>query len=699
MIKIENTIAITILFLCHFLANAQMITGIVCDQSTKLPVSDVHVYLDGTSINTVTNILGKFELRTNSIFNSKLVLHHLSYETAIIDHPFEGIPDTLYIKERVKTIREVTIQADLFTRQQKMKAFREQFLGMTRAGKSCVIENEDDIQIRVDMRTRRLLASSDKPVVVVNNHLGYKISFILLDFWVQYGFAIVGLDNDYVQSSFFSVVSSFTDMEPDSRRMKRRRDNVYDHSSNYFFKSFANDALKDNKFILFNHSFPIDPNQYFSIKDTLSQKMISIILSAEIEKDTAVQSVSNNYEFRNDTVMRNGRIVGFLPKTNLSDTLKREQTIMGAIPTASTSGLNKGENMFYTGPKLSGIFSVLHHRKIQSDIYLMTDSFLVDRYGNIDQIDKISFTGQMGENRAGDMLPIDYEGVTAEIKQMTLTFHGAGLKVLYLSGTGDVTINWGDGTASQSGPLVPINEREWENLNTMYKYGVKHEYSEISTYIITISGTNITHLNCYEVNNPFTSLDVSKNNNLKELNCANNQLTSLDISKNTELITLNCMFNRLKNLDVSNNIKLMELFCAANPLTSLNLKKNASLTKLICGDNLLNLDTSGATALEELICKKNPLLTKLDVSKNTKLKRLDCGENQLTSVKISKNSEITALHCGYNQLSAEALNTLFEILNNDASPEDKTISIGNNPGTDACNQSIATDKGWKVLTK
>jgi len=41
----------------------------------------------------------------------------------------------------------------------------------------------------------------------------------------------------------------------------------------------------------------------------------------------------------------------------------------------------------------------------------MTNSFLVDRYGNIDEIDKISFYGQMSELRAGDMLPIDYETV------------------------------------------------------------------------------------------------------------------------------------------------------------------------------------------------------------------------------------------------------------------------------------------------
>jgi hypothetical protein len=339
------------MFLWNGFASAQIINGVVCDKTTKKPIADVHVYLDGTSINTITNASGRFELSSKSEFNTKLVLHHLLYKTAIINNPFGGLPDTLYIEERIYDLPEVTVRADRFTREQKMKAFREQFLGATRAGKSCVILNEDDIQLAVNMQTRRLLASSDKPIVVVNDYLGYQVSFILVDFWVQYGFSVVSLDSDYVQGSFFAVASSFTDLAPDSRRIKRRRDNIYELSSNYFFKSFANNSLMENRFTLFNKQLPIDHRQYFTTKDTLMQKMISIIPDTDINKEIA----------------------------------------------------------FYSGPKLTGMMSLLYRKRIQSDIYFMTDSFLVDLYGNIDKIDKISFSGQMGEHRAGDMLPIDYE--------------------------------------------------------------------------------------------------------------------------------------------------------------------------------------------------------------------------------------------------------------------------------------------------
>jgi len=339
------------MFLWNCLVSGQVITGIVCDRATKLPVPDVSVYLDGTSIHTITNNLGKFELTTKPVISTRLVLHHLSYETAFINYPILILPDTLYIDARENILQEVFVLSDRFTREQKMKAFREQFLGLTSAGKSCVIQNESDIELFFNMQTRRLWASADKPIVVVNNYLGYVVTFILVDFWVQYDFSRLSLHNDYVQDSFFAVVSSFTDLASNNRRIKRLRDNVYKMSSNYFFKNFANNSLKDNQFTVFNKDIPIDHSKYFATKDTLSQKLISFVPDTDINK----------------------------------------------------------ENAFYSGVKLSGAISVLYRKHIHSEIFFMTDSLLVDQYGNIDNIDKVWLSGQMGNNRAGDMLPIDYE--------------------------------------------------------------------------------------------------------------------------------------------------------------------------------------------------------------------------------------------------------------------------------------------------
>ncbi len=69
-----------------------------------------------------------------------------------------------------------------------------------------------------------------------------------------------------------------------------------------------------------------------------------------------------------------------------------------------------------------------------------------------------------------------------------------------------------------------------------------------------------------------TSLDISKNNHLQELNCSGCYgLSSLDISKNTELQDLACIDCSLSTLDLSNNTKLESLHCNNNRLTSLDI--------------------------------------------------------------------------------------------------------------------------------
>lgn len=64
---------------------------------------------------------------------------------------------------------------------------------------------------------------------------------------------------------------------------------------------------------------------------------------------------------------------------------------------------------------------------------------------------------------------------------------------------------------------------------------------------------------------------------LRILRCRYNNLSSLDISKNTALYELNCTNNNLGSLDVSQNTALIYLECNDNNLSSLDLSKNTAL--------------------------------------------------------------------------------------------------------------------------
>ena len=243
---------------------------------------------------------------------------------------------------------------------------------------------------------------------------------------------------------------------------------------------------------------------------------------------------------------------------------------------------------------------------------------------------------------------------------ITITTAESGELIICIAGSGEINIDWGDGSKIETHKVSEFDVNEWYHYkyykpNVAMKYRYHREFSEKST--ITIIGEKVTHLGLYYSDYlcdfcNVTSLDISKNSTLIELFYKGCDLTSIDLSKNSELQTLMCFQGQLTSLDVSKNTKLETLCCGNNDLTSLNL------------------------------------------SNNTNLKELTCFYNELTSLNVSKNVNLKYLDCSFNDLTGSALDALFEMLN--SFEERKFISISNNPGAKDCNKSIAETKGWKV---
>ncbi|MDR0302200.1 MAG: leucine-rich repeat protein, partial [Treponema sp.] len=165
-----------------------------------------------------------------------------------------------------------------------------------------------------------------------------------------------------------------------------------------------------------------------------------------------------------------------------------------------------------------------------------------------------------------------------------------------LAGSGTASINWGDGSKSQTVTL----------LDDALAY--THDYSADKASDIVITGENITGFFCGDIYEYYLeTLDVSKNPALEELSCSNSPLNVLDVSKNTALKKLVCYNNGLETLDLSRNIALEYLDCSYNNLTALDVSRNTALTELDCSyNNLTRLDLSANPNLIELISMENP---------------------------------------------------------------------------------------------
>ena len=137
---------------------------------------------------------------------------------------------------------------------------------------------------------------------------------------------------------------------------------------------------------------------------------------------------------------------------------------------------------------------------------------------------------------------------------------------------------------------------------------------------------------------------------LEILSCSDNQLTSIDLSRNTQLRELYCHNNMLNDLDVSRNNKLTLLSCSQNKIRALDLSQNTILSELYCSDNqLTTLDVSNNTSLTTLFCRNNNLTT-IDVSRNLALTTFSCSMNRLKSIDVSYNTALIVFSCYSNPL-------------------------------------------------
>ncbi|RSX54990.1 repeat protein [Bifidobacterium dolichotidis] len=136
-------------------------------------------------------------------------------------------------------------------------------------------------------------------------------------------------------------------------------------------------------------------------------------------------------------------------------------------------------------------------------------------------------------------------------------------------------------------------------------------------------------------NNPaLTTIDISHDPAVFDVNVANNNLSSFDITNNTELYWLDISGNPLPNFDISGVPQLVEFSAERTGTTAVDLTHNSELWTLNLGHNkLASVDVTNIAGLKELRVNGNAL-SALDVSQNPALDVLDVAQNKLTYLHV-----------------------------------------------------------------
>ncbi len=223
--------------------SSQTISGILYDKIKNHAVQDAYVFIDDSSIGTISDESGYFNLELKELNNLTLIVSHISYENKMVEiKQNTSTLDTIFLIENSFELNEVVLNtaSNKRLRKKRMKRFKNAFLGSDENRKNVDILNPDVILFYEENNT--LYAIADEPIIIQNDHLGYTINFFLKEFKLQ--------KNEDV---FYKGNTSFKEMDGSKKelaKIKRNRRKVYEETHRSFFYDLINKNIEEDTYII-----------------------------------------------------------------------------------------------------------------------------------------------------------------------------------------------------------------------------------------------------------------------------------------------------------------------------------------------------------------------------------------------------------------------------------------------------------------
>jgi len=299
---------VLITFFYTFFGFAQYsVTGKIVDATTKKPIPDASIYFDGTTIGTISNSKGTFELNYENATKAALTISSMAYETLRFQvSEKQADLGTIILNESTESLDAVMLETDPWTRKQKLNYFRNWFLGFDFKDKRCEVLNEDDLHLRFNPSTKKLTASASKPLIIENKYLGYKIIYQLEDFQLDFEEKTMVHSKDtmthYKPYSFFYLGASyFQELKGKSKKKyEKRREEIYPGSATHLMRAIANKELKKKGYRIFYGKYETPHYQYINVEsvgDIAEVQLLTPLLTVLYNNNPGTQSfiqIANN---------------------------------------------------------------------------------------------------------------------------------------------------------------------------------------------------------------------------------------------------------------------------------------------------------------------------------------------------------------------------------------------------------------------
>ena len=255
----NQTTAILILLLLFIGSSrigAQMyqVSGRIIDAETGAAVETATVYMDGTSIGTITDSEGNFTLEGVSL-PGRLIVSHVSYQLTSknLDDPAKLVGLELFLNAKVVLLGEATIIHDQL-RAEYVRRFKKWFLGMDYESYKADILN-DSVLIFNATEKRGFTVQTTGPILVSQPHTGYTIKIDLVAFSLTFRDDLGGFYMSLLGYFFFDPISPGSPRE--QRSIARNRVQLFYNSGIHFCRSLYNNRLMENGYLFQSTCQPI----------------------------------------------------------------------------------------------------------------------------------------------------------------------------------------------------------------------------------------------------------------------------------------------------------------------------------------------------------------------------------------------------------------------------------------------------------
>ncbi|MCK0132341.1 carboxypeptidase-like regulatory domain-containing protein [Flavobacteriaceae bacterium F08102] len=215
------------------------------------PLHNATVYLNNTTIGSITDTLGKFQLNVPA-GSYELIVSYVGFTTAQVafntntySKPFE-----INLTEDANVLEEVIIKPRHDSlRKYHLIAFRESFFGRSDLARTSHILNENALQFSYDAKANILEAASSVPLKIINEGLGYEIEYDLISFTLS-SKALAYLGRTQFKPSKGGKFKQ--------KKWSKKRKEAYLGSKTHFVKSLRTHTLTQDGFMV--HQFKRVPN-------------------------------------------------------------------------------------------------------------------------------------------------------------------------------------------------------------------------------------------------------------------------------------------------------------------------------------------------------------------------------------------------------------------------------------------------------